>query len=43
MIGGAAISAAGVACYTMLNKKTRKKAYDLADAMAKEAKSMIKK
>lgn len=28
--------------YTMLNKKTRKKAEDLADTMLEEAKSMMK-
>ena len=43
MIGAAAVSAAGITCYTMLNKKTRKKVVELADTMADEAKSMMKK
>ena len=36
------VTTAGIACYTMLNKKTRKKASELADAMIEEAKSMMK-
>ena len=43
VMGGIAIGS--MACligYTMLNKKTRKKAEDLADTMLSEAKSMMK-
>ena len=39
------IAVGSMACligYTMLNKKTRKKAEDLADTMLSEAKSMMK-
>jgi hypothetical protein len=43
MLGVGAVAAAGAATYTMLNKKTRKKAEDLADTMVKEAKSMLKR
>ena len=43
IMGGVMLgSMACLACYTMLNKKTRKKAEDLADTMLDEAKSMIK-
>lgn len=43
IMGGIAVGS--MACligYTMLNKKTRKKAEDLADTMLSEAKSMMK-
>lgn len=43
VMGGIAVGS--MACligYTMLNKKTRKKAEDLADTMLEEAKSMMK-
>lgn len=43
IMGGVAIgSMVGLIGYTMLNKKTRKKAEDLADTMLSEAKSMMK-
>jgi len=43
VIGGVAIgSMACLVGYAMLNKKTRKKAEDLADTMLSEAKSMMK-
>ena len=42
MGGIAAGSMIGLLCYTMLNKKTRKKAEDLADTMLEEAKNMVK-
>jgi hypothetical protein len=43
IMGGVLIAtSAGLVCYTMLNKKTRKKASELADAMIEEAKAMMK-
>ena len=43
VMGGIALgSMIGLLGYTMLNKKTRKKAEDLADTMLSEAKSMMK-
>lgn len=42
MGGVIAASCAGAACYMMLNKKTRKKAYELGETMVKETKNMMK-
>ena len=42
MGGIAAGSAALVTCYMLMNKKTRKKAEDLANTMLDEAKTMMK-
>lgn len=43
IMGGVAIgSMACLVGYTMLNRKTRKKAEDLANTMLSEAKSMMK-
>jgi hypothetical protein len=43
VMGGIALgSMACIVGYTMLNKKTRRKAEDLADTMLNEAKSMMK-
>lgn len=43
VMGGIVVgSMIGLVGYTMLNKKTRKKAEDLANTMISEAKSMMK-
>ena len=43
IMGGIVVgSMIGLIGYTMLNKKTRKKAEDLADTMISEAKAMVK-
>ena len=43
VMGGIALgSMACIVGYTMLNKKTRRKAEDLADTMLNEAKSIMK-
>jgi len=39
----AGVMAAGIAAYTIFNKKMRRKAEDYIDTMVEETKSMIKK